>query len=106
HLIDIFTSLLDLHTHYVPPEPYRSHTVYLPFLIEECTRGGRQQYVVSKVAAGAGLDPSFASGVEVTHWNGTPIKRAIERNAARQGGRNDDSRLARGRAALPRTTLG
>ncbi|MGZ8476360.1 MAG: amidohydrolase family protein, partial [Candidatus Limnocylindria bacterium] len=52
-LIDIFTSLRDLHTHYVPPEPYRSHTVYLPFLVEECTRDGRLQYVVSKVANGA-----------------------------------------------------
>ena len=39
-LIEIFTSLRDLHTHYVPPEPYRSHTVYLPFLVEACTRDG------------------------------------------------------------------
>src|SRR5215831_19217784 len=105
-LIEIFTSLRDLHTHYVPPEPYRSHTVYLPFLIEECARGGRQQYVVSKVAAGAGLDPSFASGVEVTHWNGTPIRRAIERNADRQGGGNRDARMARGLDALTIRTLG
>jgi cytosine/adenosine deaminase-related metal-dependent hydrolase len=105
-LIEIFTSLRDLHTHYVPPEPYRSHTVYLPFLIEECTRGGRLQYVVSKVAAGAGLDPSFASGVEVTHWNGTPIGRAIERNADRQGGGNRDARMARGLDALTIRTLG
>ena len=105
-LIEIFTSLRDLHTHYVPPEPYRSHTVYLPFLIEECTRDGRQQYIVSKVAAGADLDPAFVSGAEVTHWNGTPIKRAIERNADRQGGGNLDARMARGLDALTIRALG
>ena len=105
-LIEIFTSLRDLHTHYVPPEPYRSHTVYLPFLVEECTRDGRQQYIVSKVAAGADLDPSFAAGVEVTHWSGTPIERAIERNADRQGGGNHAARMARGMDALTIRTLG
>ena len=105
-LIEIFTSLRDLHTHYVPPEPYRSHTVYLPFLIEECARDGRQQYIVSKVAAGADLDPSFVTGVEVTHWSGTPIKRAIEHNADRQGGGNHAARMARGMDALTIRTLG
>ena len=105
-LIDIFTTLRDLHTHYVPPEPYRSHTVYLPFLVEECTRDGRLQYLVSKVAQGSDLDRSFAKGVEVTHWNGTPIRVAIERNAEHQGGGNGDARLARGLDALTIRTLG
>ncbi len=105
-LIDIFTSLRDLHTHYVPPEPYRSHTVYLPFLVEECTRDGRLQYVVSKVATGAELDAAFVPGVEITHWNGTPIGRAIERNADNQGGGNRDARMARGLDAMTIRTLG
>jgi cytosine/adenosine deaminase-related metal-dependent hydrolase len=105
-LIEIFTALRDLHTHYVPPEPYRSHTVFLPFLVEECTRAGRLQYLVSKVASGAELDPSFAPGVEVTHWNGTPIRRAIERNAENQGGGNSAARMARGLDALTIRTLG
>jgi hypothetical protein len=105
-LIEIFTALRDLHTHYVPPEPYRSHTVYLPFLVEECTRDGRPQYLVSKVARGADLDPSFVAGVEVTHWNGTPIRRAIERNAENQGGGNQAARMARGLDALTIRTLG
>ena len=105
-LIDIFTSLRDLHTHYVPPEPYRSHTVYLPFLVEECTRDDRLQYVVSKVANGAELDAAFVPGVEVTHWNGTPIGRAIERNADNQGGGNRDARMARGLDAMTIRTLG
>ncbi len=105
-LIDIFTSLRDLHTHYVPPEPYRSHTVFLPFLVEECTRAGRLQYLVSKVARGAGLDPSFEPGVELTHWNGVPIRRAIERNAEHQGGGNSAARMARGLDALTIRTLG
>ena len=105
-LIAIFTGLRDLHTHYVPPEPYRSHTVYLPFLVEECTRAGRLQYLVSKVARGADLDPTFVQGSEVTHWNGTPIRRAIERNAENQGGGNRAARMARGLDALTIRTLG
>ena len=105
-LIEIFTSLRDLHTHYVPPEPYRSHTLFLPFLVEECTRAGRQQYIVSKVATGTDLDPAFVQGVEVTHWNGMPIRRAIERNADHQGGGNLDARMARGLDALTIRTLG
>ena len=105
-LIEIFTSLRDLHTHYVPPEPYRSHTLFLPFLIEQCTRDGRPQYIVSKVAAEAQLDRTFRPGVEVTHWNGTPIRRAIERNAEHQGGGNRDARMARGLDALTIRTLG
>jgi cytosine/adenosine deaminase-related metal-dependent hydrolase len=105
-LIEIFTALRDLHTHYVPPEPYRSHTVFLPFLVEECTRAGRSQYIVSKVASGADLDPAFAPGVEVTHWNGTPIRRAISRNAENQGGGNPAARMARGLDALTIRTLG
>jgi cytosine/adenosine deaminase-related metal-dependent hydrolase len=105
-LIGIFTLLRDLHTHYVPPQPYRSHTLYLPFLIEECTRDGRHQYIVSKVAHGADLAASFTKGVEVTHWNGTPIQRAIERNAENQGGGNRDARMARGLDALTIRALG
>ena len=105
-LIEIFASLRDLHTHYAPPEPYRSHTLYLPFLVEECTRDGRLQYIVSKVADGANLDPSFVAGVEVTHWGGVPIRRAIERNAEHQGGGNLDARTARGLDALTIRTLG
>jgi hypothetical protein len=52
------------------------------------------------------FDPTFAEGVEVTHWNGTPIRRAIERNAEHQGGGNADARLARGLDALTIRTLG
>jgi cytosine/adenosine deaminase-related metal-dependent hydrolase len=105
-LVEIFTALRDLHTHYVPPEPYRSHTVYLPFLVEACTRDDQLRYVVSKVANGAELDASFQAGVEVTHWNGTPIERAIERNAEHQGGGNTAARMARGLDAMTIRTLG
>ena len=103
---EIFTSLRDLHTHYVPPEPYRSHTVYLPFLVEHCLHDGAHKYIVSKLATGAELDPSFAPGVEITHWNGVPIARMVERNAELQAGSNRDARLARGLDALTIRTLG
>ena len=58
------------------------------------------------LAAQPDLDPPFVSGAEVTHWNGTPIRRAIERNADRQGGGNLDARMARGLDALTIRALG
>ena len=99
-LIDIFTSLRDLHTQYVPPLPYRSHAVFLPFLVEQYGPVRAPRYVVSKVAAGAGLPAHFRPGVEVTHWNGTPVERAVARVAEHQGGGNHDARTARGLDAL------
>ena len=81
---DIFTSLRDLHTHYVLPEPFQSHQAYLPFLVEECEVRGTRRFVVSKLASDSHFDrASFQPGVEITHWNGVPIRtsRRAERGA-------------------------
>lgn len=98
-LISIFTRLRDLHTHYILPEPLRSRTAYLPFRMDEFFEGDEQRYVVTEVKPGS-EDPSFKRGVLVTHWNGTPIHRAVELNADREAGSNLDARHARGLASM------
>ena len=41
-------------------------------------------------------DPQLKAGVEVTHWNGTPIQLAVEANAAREAGSNKAAQFAQG----------
>jgi cytosine/adenosine deaminase-related metal-dependent hydrolase/C-terminal processing protease CtpA/Prc len=104
---EIFTALRDLHTHYVLPEPFQSHEAYLPFLVEECAADGRTRFVVTKLATDATFERrSFQPGVEITHWNGVPIRRAVELNAERQSGSNVAARFARGLDALTIRALG
>jgi Peptidase family S41 len=98
-MIDIFTDLRDLHTNYILPNPYRTRTAFLPFLLEEFWAGGERRYLVAKTFAGL-ADPSFVAGVTVTSWNGIPIERAVELNAERQAGSNPDARHARGLESL------
>jgi hypothetical protein len=98
-LIRIFTGLRDLHTNYNLPEPYASKTAFLPFLIEEFFEGGERRYLVSKTFAGFS-HPTFKAGVVLTHWNGVPVDRAVELNAERQAGSNEDARHARGLEAM------
>lgn len=94
----IFTSLRDLHTVYVLPEPFQSHVAFLPFTVEEyfdhqdstqCT------YTIGKMVEGLELPP-FQTGVTLKYWNGMPMQRAVELNAERNAGSNPDARHARG----------
>jgi hypothetical protein len=96
-LIDIFTSVRDFHTRFELPPPYAGAVAYLPFMIEECYRkpGSARQYIVSSLVEGF-AHPSLRAGVEVTHWNGIPIERAVELVAADNPGGNDAARHARG----------
>lgn len=98
-LIAIFTSLRDLHTNYVLPEPFRNRTAYLPFRIAEYFHNDERRYVVTEVKPGA-EDRAFKTGIELTHWNGVPIDRAVQNNADREAGSNSDARHARGLAAM------
>jgi hypothetical protein len=92
-MISIFNSVRDLHTNYILPEPYRSATAALPFLIGEYFQGEKRRYIV---LATTGDDPDFPRGSPVTHWNGTPIERAVEINARNQAGGNASAKHARG----------
>lgn len=101
-----FAQLRDLHTAFVMPEPFRSATAYLPFRLEAFVEGGERRYVVSERAEDALEVPGFERGAEVTHWNGTPIARAVAANAEREAGSNAAARHAQGLAAMTIRWLG
>ncbi|MGW4799328.1 S41 family peptidase [Nonomuraea sp. NPDC004297] len=95
-LSEIFHSVRDLHTNYLLPLPYSGKIAFLPYVIEEYyDDGGERHYVVTKTVQGFSA-PGFGAGVEVTHWNGVPIDRAVDVNAARFAGSNPAARHARG----------
>jgi cytosine/adenosine deaminase-related metal-dependent hydrolase len=102
-LADIFASVRDLHTNYLLPAPFRSRTAFLPCLVERYfdppAEGGGEHYVVTKVAASL-AHPTFVPEVEVLHWNGAPVRRAVEANARLQAGSNAAASFARGLDAL------
>jgi hypothetical protein len=100
----IFHSLHDLHTNYLLPAPYNKKIAYLPFLVEEYREGNESHYIVSKVVPGY-TAPGFGPGAEITHWNGIPIDRAVEVNAARFAGSNAAARHARGVESLTLRSL-
>jgi hypothetical protein len=104
-LIDIFTGVRDLHTNYVLPAPFADKTAILPFLVEEYIEKGRMRSLVTKVAQSV-TAPGFEPGVTVTAWNGTAFDRAVEINADRQAGSNQDARRARGLEAMTIRWLG
>jgi len=99
-LIDIFTDLRDLHTNYLLPAPFAGQIAFLPFLVEEYyDRSGTPHFIVTKMLAGF-TDDTFVVGSEITFWSGTPMARAVDLNAERQAGSNDDARHARGLEAM------
>ena len=97
---DIFHSVRDLHTNYLLPAPFNGKIAFLPFLIEEYFEDGEPTYLVLATDRRASRRRGFAPGVEVTHWNGIPIARAVDVNAARFAGSNAAARRARGVESL------
>src|SRR3954465_2042140 len=100
----IFHSVRDLHTNYLLPAPFAGMIAYLPFQVERCLDGTSEKYIVTRIAQGA-LAPPFGIGVEITHWNGIPIERAVAVNADRFAGSNMAARLARGVDSLTLRSL-
>jgi hypothetical protein len=95
----IFHSVRDLHTNYLLPLPFSGKIAYLPFQIEEYYDGDERHYLVTRVVEGYSAPP-FGTGVEVTHWNGIPIDRAVDISAARFAGSNPAASHSRGLQAL------
>ena len=105
-MLEIFASLRDLHTLYLLPDPFKSHTAFLPLLIEQYfEKQGKklsEKFLVTRVVEDfvhPNSGPAWTKltpGVEVLYWNGVPIKRAIERNGETQAGSNPEARFARG----------
>jgi Peptidase family S41 len=98
-MISIFIGLRDLHTNYMLPAPYAGRTAALPFRIESFWEGDKRKYLVTGVIP-ALVQPPFDVGVEVTHWNGVPIDRAVDLNGDHNAGSNVDARHERGLASL------
>lgn len=95
----IFHSVRDLHTNYLLPAPFAGKVAFLPFSIEKCFKDGEELYIVTRVVVGFSA-PEFGPGVEVTHWNGTPMARAVALNGEKFAGSNEAANLARGLDSL------
>lgn len=90
-LADAVTRLRDAHTRYTGPTLLQNKIAALPFLVEMVGPMTAPSYVVTKV--GSGLEPTFAPGVMLAHWNGVPIDRAVQRHSDEEvGGRPDSQR--------------
>jgi hypothetical protein len=95
----IFHSVRDLHTNYLLPAPFAGKIAFLPFMIEKCFDLTGEHYLITRTVTGY-TAPQFGAGAEVTHWNGTPIARAVALNGAQFAGSNDAANLARGLESL------
>lgn len=98
-MTEIFMSVRDLHTNYFLPAPFAGQVAFLPFMIADFTEDGVRKYLIVRVASGFS-HPTFVPEVEVLHWNGAPIARAIWANAQRFAGSNLEARHARGVATM------
>lgn len=98
-MLSTFLSVRDLHTNYLLPAPFNTRIAFLPFLIEKATDNGQDHYLVTHLAAGVSAE-GFGPGAKVTHWNGTPIARAVELNGLAYAGSNRAANLARGLDSL------
>ncbi|HEX8169587.1 MAG TPA: S41 family peptidase [Thermoanaerobaculia bacterium] len=103
-MTEIFTSLHDLHTNYLLPDPFNRMTAFLPFMVEDYVEKKERHYIVSHVAADF-KHATFKTGVEVLYWNGMPIDRAVAAQARRYAGSNLDAQHARGVQTLTTRAL-
>jgi cytosine/adenosine deaminase-related metal-dependent hydrolase len=98
-MLGTFHSIRDLHTTYRLPKPWNGKVAWLPYLIEECWDRDGPRYLVTKVASRIRRAP-FVDGVEVLHWNGTPIATFVDRLARDEPAGNAAARHARALNAL------
>lgn len=93
-LIGIFRRLRDRHTSIRLPPPRANAVAFLPFTLESYfDPSGNRHLTVSKML-GEAEDPTFVPGVEITHWNGIPIRRYIEAFSWETEGANPFARIA------------
>ena len=105
-MIDIFTSVRDLHTRYLLPLPFQSASAFLPFDVEAFYERGVRKYLATHFAQGY-RPPSrdFRPGVEVLSWNGMAIGRAVELAGRQSAGTNPAARHANGLLRLTKRPL-
>jgi hypothetical protein len=92
-VIGIIKRLRDRHTAIRLPSPWRDAIAYLPFAIESYFTSGERGVLISKLMADLD-DPNFTTGVEITHWNGVPIRNFIESFSWQTEGANPYARVA------------
>ncbi len=95
----VFHSVRDLHTNYLLPAPFAGKIAYLPFAVEKANDNNVDRYLITRIATDWSSD-HVEPGVEVTHWNGTPIATAVAINGALFAGSNQAANLARGLESL------
>ncbi len=97
-IISVFNSLRDLHTMYQLPMPFKDKVTFLPFFVEQYFENGEAKFIISKLLGNH--QKPFSKGVEITHWNGIPIHKAIWNNGRNYAGSNNEARFARGLDSL------
>lgn len=89
----IFANLRDRHTTIGLPAPWNRMIAFLPLVLESCFEDGRRKLIVTKL-----IDPpedrNFTVGVEITHWNGVPLRKFIETYSWEMNGSNPWARIA------------
>jgi hypothetical protein len=104
-LLSVVKRLRDRHTAIRLPSPWRDAVAYLPFALESYFAGAGRFVVVSKVMVGQTEGP-FQVGVEITHWNGTPIRNHVENLSWQMEGANPYARIAMALRSLTARPLG
>jgi hypothetical protein len=100
-LTGLVAGLRDAHTRYVGPASLRDRVATLGFLVEQYGPYSAPRFVLSRIAANAGIDEStFQPGVELEWWNGIPFHRAVDLYADRETGGRPDARRARALESL------
>jgi Peptidase family S41 len=100
-LTGLVAGLRDAHTRYVGPVALRDGVATLGFLVEQHGPYAAPRFVLSRMAANAGIDePTFKPGVELEWWNGIPFGRAVDLYADRETGGRPDARRARALESL------
>jgi Peptidase family S41 len=100
-LTGLVAGLRDAHTRYVGPVALRDRVATLGFLVEQYGPYSAPRFVLSRIAANAGIDEStFKPGVELEWWNGIPFGRAVDLYADRETGGRPDARRARALESL------
>ncbi|MFL6845307.1 MAG: S41 family peptidase [Allosphingosinicella sp.] len=97
-MTSIFTSVRDLHTNYLLPQPFSDVEAWLPFMVECCFEDGECHYLITNIRGS--MPEGFEIGVTVTHWNAVPIARAVANAADRHAGSNPAARFSNGLAGL------
>lgn len=94
-MIEVFTSVRDLHTNYLLPAPFADKVAFLPFDVEQYFDNEEPHYIATHFVQGFS-HTHFTQGVEIMTWNGVPIQRAIDVSADKHAGSNSAARHARG----------